>query len=93
MAKGKPGVSAGEIEATNGQITYLHNFSGHYEPYGPQHRNIADTVFPRNGYTEAKNKFRDVMLKVPLLEGIEFSHGKREPLFKLVTSAPLKISE
>lgn len=94
LAEGTTVVSAGELEAINGQINFLHNFSGHYEPTGPQHQVIANRSFPRHRYPEARGKFTDVRVSIPELSATKLNHGIREPLFRLVPIPPvLSISE
>jgi hypothetical protein len=81
---GKRVILAGTIAGKDGLIRYMYDMSGHYNPYGPQLKHIANRVFVRNGYKEAKNKFDYVM---SISEGVSKEAAKyatRERLFKIV---------
>ncbi len=49
--------AAGEIQLYNGNVKWLDNASGHYQPTGPQIQGIAESAFDKIGL-DAAGKFQ-----------------------------------
>jgi RHS repeat-associated protein len=49
LAGGNPVIAAGEVKIVNGQIRYVDNSSGHYEPVGASAQNAAIDAFNKAG--------------------------------------------
>lgn len=47
---GKPVTAAGQVKIVRGEIKYLDNASGHYEPFGINAQNAAETAFTQRGF-------------------------------------------
>ena len=60
LAQGRDVLAAGEAKFVNGQLRYIDNFSGHYQPSGQAAQNAALQAFeragvkPSQGYIERK---------------------------------------
>ncbi|WP_309505056.1 polymorphic toxin-type HINT domain-containing protein [Streptomyces sp. KM273126] len=49
LAQGRDVLAAGEFKTKGGQVVYLDNKSGHYQPYGAHAQKAATDAFNRNG--------------------------------------------
>jgi hypothetical protein len=49
LAQGRDVLAAGEFKTKGGQVVYLDNKSGHYQPYGAHAQKAAVDAFNRNG--------------------------------------------
>ncbi|WP_434602754.1 DUF637 domain-containing protein [Pseudomonas sp. Z4-7] len=49
LANGKPVIAAGEVKIVNGNVKYIDNTSGHYEPSGPAAQAAAENAFSKKG--------------------------------------------
>jgi hypothetical protein len=49
LAQGRDVLAAGEFKTKGGQVVYLDNKSGHYQPYGANAQKAAVDAFDRNG--------------------------------------------
>lgn len=58
LAEKKPVYCAGNISVQNGQVTSINEQSGGYRPEGKHLPQLVEREFARNGFTEARSKFR-----------------------------------
>lgn len=49
LAQGRDVLAAGEFKTKGGQVVYLDNKSGHYQPYGAHAQKAAVDAFNKNG--------------------------------------------
>lgn len=60
LAQLKPVYAVGDILAKDGKIVEISNSSGHYLPQGEHLAQTIENAFIKNGFKEAKGKFRDM---------------------------------
>lgn len=58
LTNNSPVQAAGEIQLYNGNVKWIDNASGHYQPTGPEIRNIAESAFKKIGI-DATGKFQN----------------------------------
>jgi hypothetical protein len=56
LANGEPVLSAGQVKVVNGEIKFIDNSSGHYEPVGQSAKISAENAFKLLGFN-VENKF------------------------------------
>jgi filamentous hemagglutinin len=67
LASGNPVSAAGEVKFVNGQLKYLDNSSGHYQPFGPKAQNAAEQAFGNLGYDVGGKYIEKVWVPDPSL--------------------------
>lgn len=67
LANGEPVSAAGEVKFLNGQIKYLDNSSGHYQPFGQNAQNAAEQAFGNLGYDVSGKYIEKVWVPDPSL--------------------------
>lgn len=67
LAEGKPVLTAGEVRLVEGQIKYIDNSSGHYEPIGSAAQQVAENAFKKLGFDVAKKYIEKIWIPDPRL--------------------------
>ncbi|MDF3055358.1 MAG: hypothetical protein K0Q74_1265 [Gammaproteobacteria bacterium] len=63
-----PIIAAGEVVFSGGKIIKINNMSGHFRPSGPKLKSYVETVFEKNGYSEAPGLFEYIPKSKRLLK-------------------------
>ncbi|MES9903018.1 MAG: hypothetical protein ABW168_10080 [Sedimenticola sp.] len=56
LSGGNPVQAAGEFKVVNGELKFIDNASGHFEPVGARVQSVAEQAFQKLGF-ETSNKF------------------------------------
>lgn len=65
LANGKPVIAAGEVKVVRGEIKYIDNTSGHYEPSGRAAQGAAEKAFFQKGLDATGKYIEEVWVPEP----------------------------
>lgn len=68
LTGGQPVQSAGEVRVVNGQLKYMDNASGHYQPSGLGAQSVAEQAFSQLGFDTSGKYIKKAWMMDPSLE-------------------------